>query len=215
MKRALVLALLAALVGCTRVEPSATSPPTPGLPPSTSSPSTPAGLGSTSAAAPPDATLPTAVANRGGLRGLLAALNDVETIELRRWNPPAPPDPLSASDRAQLLKLLQRSRLIEESTVAHPPWPAAFVFHTRSHGSYAATLVGRSNLRLDSGRSDGRFEPTAGVPSDARPPEMWVEDELGWLWQYLESRLGVTKQKEYSAPKQAPDYLELPSPPKR
>lgn len=150
------------------------------------------------------------VANQGGLRGLVAALAEVEHIELVRWDPPAPADALTADDRARLLDLVRRGQLVDTHTVAHPPWPAAFVFHTRKHGAYAVTLVGARNLRLSPAQRDGRFTGDAARWNDSAPPEMVLDDRDDWAWRFFESRLGKTKEKEYLAPKSAPDYLELP-----
>jgi len=189
---------LAAFVGCTRAEqpgPRASHPAASTAPP----------LATPAAQA-------TDVTNRDGLRGLLAALNDVDAVELVRWDRPAPAEPLSPADSTRLVQLIRHGRLTETSTVAHPPWPAAFVFHARSHGSYAATLVGRANLRLDAGRPDGHFEGSAARWNSSPPPEMALDQDDDWLWAYLEARLGPTREKEYLTPK-APPNLELPRKP--
>jgi hypothetical protein len=139
-------------------------------------------------------------------------LGDVERIELLRWDAVAPPEPLSPKDSQRLLELVRRGKLTGSHTLTHPPWPAAFWFHTRRNGTYAVTLVGAQNLRLDSGR-DGPFTGEAARWNSSPPPEMALEDHDHWVWNYLESRLGETKRKEYLAPKRAPDYLELPKKP--
>jgi hypothetical protein len=71
------------------------------------------------------------------------------------------------------------------------------VFFTRSHGTYAAILVGASTLRLDTGRASGRFEGAAARWNTSPPPEMALDDDDRWLWSYLESRLGETREQEY------------------
>ncbi|MEP7049155.1 MAG: hypothetical protein ABJB12_02330 [Pseudomonadota bacterium] len=152
------------------------------------------------------------VSNRDGLRGLVAALKDVERVELVRWDQRAKAEPLAAADQTRLLQLIGGGQLTETHTVAHPPWPAAFVFHTRSHGTYAATVVGRSSLRLDAGRADGHFEGAAARWNGSPPPDLALNSEEDWLWAYFESHLGPTREKEYLMPK-APDYLELPKKP--
>ncbi|HYQ43990.1 MAG TPA: hypothetical protein VER11_18540 [Polyangiaceae bacterium] len=217
--------MLAAFIGCARVEqpgPGADRPlastapprPTPTAEPRPS-PFVPeaAPRASASHARLPSATSDefpgTSVSNRDGLRGLLAALGDVDNVELVRWDRCAPAEPLSTADKTRLLELIRRGRLTDTHTVAHPPWPAAFLFHTRSHGSFATTLVGRANLRLDAGRPDGHFEGSAARWNSSPPPEMAVDQEGGWLWTYFETRLGPTREQEYLAPK-APPYLELP-----
>ena len=152
------------------------------------------------------------VTNRDGLRGLVAALKDVERVELLRWDQRSKAEPLATADQIRLLQLIGEGQLTATHTVAHPPWPAAFLFHTRTHGTYAATLVGRSSLRLDAGRADGYFEGAAARWNSAPPPEMALSNEDDWLWAYFESNLGPTREKEYLMPK-APDYLELPKKP--
>jgi hypothetical protein len=152
------------------------------------------------------------VSNRDGLRGLVAALKDVEGVELLRWDQRSKAEPLAAADQTRLLQLIGGGQLTDTHTVAHPPWPAAFLFHTHNHGTYAAMLVGRSSLRLDAGRSDGHFEGAAARWNSSPPPEMALNNEDDWLWVYFESHLGPTREKEYLMPK-APDYLELPKKP--
>ncbi len=152
------------------------------------------------------------VSNRDGLRGLVAALKDVERVEQLRWDQRSKAEPLAAADQTRLLQLIGRGQLVDTHTVTHPPWPAAFLFHTRDHGTYAATLVGRSSLRLDAGRPDGHFEGAAARWNSSPPPEMALNDEDGWLWTYFELHLGPTREKEYLMSK-APDYLELPKKP--
>ena len=164
---------------------------------------------SSSRAATSDALPLVSVGNRDGLRGLLAALKDVERVELLRWDQRAGAEPLSKADKTRLLQLIRGGLLTDTRTLAHPPWPAAFLFHTRSHGTYAATLVGRSNLRLDAGRPDGHFEGAAARWNSAPPPELATNNEDVWLWTYLESHLGATREKEYLTP-ETPDYVELP-----
>jgi hypothetical protein len=160
-----------------------------------------------------DALPEVSVTNHDGLRGLLAALKDVDGVELLHWDRRAKAESLSSADKTRLLELIWGGRLTDTHTVAHPPWPAAFLFHTRAHGTYAATLVGRSNLRLDAGRPDGHFEGAAARWNSSPPPEMALNNEDDWLWAYFESRLGATREKEYLTPK-APDYMELPQKPR-
>jgi hypothetical protein len=146
------------------------------------------------------------------MRGLVAALKDVDGVELLRWDQRAKAEPLAAADQTQLLKLIGGGQLTDTHTVAHPPWAAALLFHTRNHGTYAATLVGRASLRLDAGRADGHFEGAAARWNSSPPPELALNNEDDWLWTYFESHLGPTQEKEYLMPK-APDYLELPKKP--
>ncbi|HKO50880.1 MAG TPA: hypothetical protein VJV79_24385 [Polyangiaceae bacterium] len=231
MKLNLAALILAALGSCARGEP-----PTPGAthpataiassPPSGPQPrATASGPAAAAPAAPQpssaESSAPTAtsdtlpevnVSNREGLRGLLAALKEVERVELLRWDRRAKPEPLSTADKTRLLQLIQGGRITDTRTLAHPPWPAALLFHTQKQGTYAATLVGRSSLRLDAGRADGHFEGAAARWNSAPPPEMVLSDEGNWLWTYFEAHLGATREKEYLTPK-APDYLELPQKP--
>lgn len=192
-------ALLAA-VACERAERPASRP-------------TPAPFVAMSAPAAASAAPLPDILNRGGLRGLLLAVDDIVDVEVVAWNPDTRNEPLSSAERARFIALVRGGVMVEGATVAHPPWPAAFVLRTRNHGAYAVTLVGRASLRLHSGSRDGRFVGDAARWNGAAPPEMAVPDEDGWLWTFLEARLGQTEQKEYLSPKMAPDYLELPRPP--
>ena len=137
------------------------------------------------------------MANREGLRGLVSALNEVDQIELFNWEPTKKIEPLLPADKDHLLQLLRKGALTNTTTVEHPPWPAAFLVHTRSHGSYALLLVGTSTLRLDAGRSDGKFQGAAARWNGSPPPEMATNADDNWLWKYLESRLGETRVKDY------------------
>lgn len=219
MKWACALLLIVQLASCARREPPPTLAVTPPaaattaqlpatVPPAanTSAPSAP--LPSAAAAAP----APTNVDNRDGLRGLLGVLPDIERVELLRWNVAVAAQPLSEADQTRLVQLLRNGQLTDTHTVAHPPWPAALLFHTRKSGTYAVTLVGHSSLRLDAARADGRFEGAAARWNSAPAPEMALSDEDGWLWHYFEARLGPTREKEYLMHK-APAYLELPQKP--
>ncbi len=171
---------------------SASSPP---LPPDTS-----------------DEPAPISVTNRNGLRGLVAALKDVDRVELLRWDHRAEAEPLSPADRARLLQLIGGGRLTDTHTVAHPPWPAALLFHTTNHGTYAVTLVGHSDVRLDAGGPNGHFEGAAARWNSSPPPEMALDNDDGWLWTFFESHLGPTREKEYLMPK-VPGYLQVPQKP--
>lgn len=149
------------------------------------------------------------VENRDGLRGLLASLGEVVKVELVRLEPGVAAEKLPSAHRDHLLELLRDGALTDTRTATSPPWDAILLFYTRSSGTYAATLVGHSTLRLHPGPTRN-FEGDAARWNDSPPPEVVLNDERGWLWEYLESRLGATKQKEYLAPKHAPDYLEHP-----
>jgi hypothetical protein len=225
MKLRVAALLLAELVGCAHGEqptrgasqPAASTAARPPVPAPQASVAAPVAK-ATSQPSSSSAQLPTArstgfaavsVTNRDGLRGLVAALKDVERVELLRWDQRSKAEPLAAVDQTRLLQLIGGGQLTDTHTVTHPPWPAAFLFHTRDHGTYAATLVGRSSLRLDAGRSDGHFEGAAARWNSSPPPEMALNNEDDWLWVYFESHLGPTREKEYLMPK-APDYLELP-----
>lgn len=140
------------------------------------------------------------IENRGGLSGLLAAVTDVEQIELVRWDTAPQPRPLPPGARETLKRLIGRGHIINARTVAHPPWPAALLLRTRKHGAYAVTLVGSQNLRLDPGNASGKFTGTAARWNDSPAPEMELADDEGWLWSYLEAQLGPTSQKEYQTP---------------
>jgi hypothetical protein len=196
MKFGFTALILAVFVGCVRAEQPGPDAGHPALPSVTN-----------------DASAATSVTNRDGLLGLIAALSDVDRVELVRWDRSVPAETLSPADKTRLLQLIRSGRLTDVHTVAHPPWPAAFLFHTRSHGSYATTLVGRANLRLDAGRADGHFEESAARWNGSPPPEMAVDQEDDWLWTYFEAHLGPTREKEYLAPPKAPPYLELPRKP--
>lgn len=112
------------------------------------------------------------IENRGGLSGLLAAVTDVEQIDLVRWDAAPQPRPLPPEARETLKRLIGRGHIINAPTVAHPPWPAAWLLRTRKHGAYAVTLVGSQTLPLDPGNA----------------------------WTYLQAQLGPTSQKEYQTP---------------
>ena len=232
MKLGFVVLVLSQLVGCARGEhppvaltPSApvassavpvlervpaaqaTSTPTPEV--DAGSATRPNTAASSLPLAPPEAFVEPDVTNRQGLGGLVAALNDVDQIELLRWKPAVKREPLAAADKDHLLQLLRVGVLTNTRTVEHPPWPAAFLFHTRHHGTYALLLVGRSTLRLDSGRSDGKFQGADARWNSSFPPEIATNRDDDWLWTYLESRLGETRVKDYlSVPPM--DGVELP-----
>lgn len=196
-----------------RPSPSAAGPaPTPIVAVASASPamSTRAGASATPAAG---ATPAPRTLDRRGIGALIAAANEVVEVELVQWDAALPAQRLSAADREHFVALLRGGAAIDGQTVAHPPWPAGFVIKTRSQGAYTVTLVGPSNLRLHSAARDARVASSAPGGSGAPPLEMALRDDEGWLWAFLEARLGKTKEKEYLAPKSAPDYLELPTPP--
>lgn len=139
------------------------------------------------------------VLNRGGLQGLLDALGDVVAVELVDFRAQPRRQVLSQSDRKQLLDIVARCAQIDAHTTTHPPWPAAFIFYTQTHGSYALTLVGSENLRLDPGTEQMHFVGDAARWNDAPAPEMVLPVGASWVWQYLEERLGKPS-KEYTVP---------------
>lgn len=157
----------------------------------------------------PDATNEREVLNQGGLQGLLGALGDVVAVELVDFGAQARRQVLSNAERKQLLDIIARCALIDAHTTTHPPWPAVFIFHTQTHGSYALTLVGSENLRLDPGNEQMHFVGDAARWNDAPAPEMVLRVGARWVWEYLEARLG-SPGKEYTVP-QVP--LELRRPP--
>lgn len=150
------------------------------------------------------------VLNQGGLQGLLGALDDVVAVELVDFRSQPRAHVLGPSERKQLIDIIGRCALIDAHTLTHPPWPAAFLFHTQTHGSYALTLVGPQNLRLDPGNEEMRFVGDAARWNDAPAPEMVLQVGASWIWQYLEARLGEPPNKEYTVP-EVP--LELRRPP--
>ena len=181
-----LLALAALACGKRELPPPPSSTPRISLSPTAPSTAPPA-----PAPPPPtrdDRATIAAAANRRGLDGLKAALNDVESIALMRWDRPAVPEPMAPKDRAKLLRLMRRGGISPFRTVAYPPWAASLLIHTHKHGSYAVTLVGTSTLALD---------PGTGMRSEGRPPELALPDEDLWLMDYFESHLGDPTNKEY------------------
>jgi hypothetical protein len=155
---------------------------------------------SASAPSAPAAQAPLTIQNRDGLAGLIATVQDVERVELLRWTTARPPEAFSPEAREHLKRLIVRGNLIDARAVTHPPWPVALLLRTRTHGSYAVTLVGAHNLRLDPGNASRKFAGEAARWNDSPAPEMELDDEEGWLWTYLQSRLGATVEKEYQTP---------------
>jgi len=228
---AAILGLLM-LLSCARAErlaPTLTGVPSAGpaaaaaVVPSTSPPmavdAVPAGSASASvapvhaaeSASAPDVPLartaaaPLTIQNRNGLAGLIAAIQDVEGVALLRWTTTQPPEEFAPDARKHLQRLIARGNLIDARTVTHPPWPAALLLRTHTHGSYAVTLVGAQNLRLDPGNASRKFSGEAARWNDSPVPEMTLDDEDGWLWNYLQTRLGRTLEKEYQTPPR-PNY---------
>jgi hypothetical protein len=140
------------------------------------------------------------VLNQGGLEGLLDSLDDVVAVELVDFGSQTRRQLLSDADRKRLLDIVGRCVLIDAHSVAHPPWSAAFLFHTHNSGAYALKLVGSENLRLDPGNEQHRFVGNAAQWNDIPAPEMVSQDGADWIWNYLESRLGKTRSKEYTVP---------------
>lgn len=171
-------------------------------------PNAPADTASDSAL--PDASSEREVLNQGGLQGLLGALSDVVAVELVDFRAQPRRQVLGDSDRKQLLDIIARGALIDAHSVTHPPWPASFIFYTQTHGSYAVTLVGSENLRLDPGNEQMRFVGDAARWNDAPAPEMVLQVGASWVWQYLEERLGKPS-KEYTVP-DVPMDLRRPPP---
>jgi hypothetical protein len=52
-------------------------------------------------------------------------------------------------------------------------------------------------LALDAGTVAGQFIRKPAGWKAGRPPELALPDESGWVWGYLESRLGPSHEKEY------------------
>lgn len=140
------------------------------------------------------------VLNQGGLEGLLDSLEDVVAVELVDFGSQTRRQELNDADRKRLLGIVGRCVLIDAHSVAHPPWSAAFLFHTQNSGDYALKLVGSENLRLDPGNEQHRFVGNAAQWNDMPAPEMVPQDGADWIWNYLESRLGKTRSKEYTVP---------------
>jgi hypothetical protein len=134
------------------------------------------------------------IRNPGGLNGLIRSIDEVDRIELARTDSAAAPIPFPPEACDSLKRLIRNAHPMDAFTLTHPAWPAVIRLSTPERGSYAVMLVGARNLRLVP-------DSAAGAKADGAPyippPEMELRDSTGWLWGFLESRLGRTRQKDY------------------